>query len=85
MHISLNPAPAANTSRPGKAEGDERVRRLHDVLPQDDLKNAKGVTFRSRRNKPEVAFELDPELTTVLQMQHGEQQALLTERLHPLS
>ena len=83
VHIALNPASAANTSRPGKAEGDERVRRLHDVLPQDDLKNAKEIAFRSRRTKPEVAFELDPELTALLQMQHGEQQALLRASRYP--
>lgn len=87
VHIAINPAAAQNTSRPEKAPGDERNRRLADVYrvgTGDHLPVTAGTTLRAPRNSTvSAACELDPETTQLLLMPQSEQQALLRASRYP--
>jgi integrase len=87
VHIASNPAAAQNTSRPDKAPGDERNRRLAAVYQageSGDLSAVPGSACRApRTTTASASSELDPETTQLLRMPQSEQQALLRASRYP--
>ncbi len=68
IYLAFNPASGKYTSRPGKKEGDERDRRLHAVLLCNNAKEVEKTAFRSKRGKPDIEYENDPEITALMLM-----------------
>ena len=86
IYLAMNPATATNTSRPEKQAGDERDRRLADLHQQGDaekLKASAESANRSVRQRKDVEYEHDPEITDLLTMPQTEQQALLRACRYP--
>jgi integrase len=88
LHMAVNPASAAHTSRPKKEPGDERTRRLAKshvkATPAPHLTVAQpGKGGKSRRKTENDTFENDPETDALLKLAQSEQQALLRACRYP--
>lgn len=86
IHLVINPATGTHTSRPDKQAGDERSRRLADAHHGSVAEKLKATTesvSRLHRQRKDVVYEHDPEITDLLEMPQTEQQALLRACRYP--